>query len=102
MKKVKNQIPAKDVLVRSDREKVDLERIFQNHDTLKLEDREAIKFLAENNGEVFATEIRDRFDMPRSTTWRLIRRLKDLDIVEEVKVGNQSLIRIKEEYKANG
>jgi uncharacterized membrane protein len=79
---------------------IDVEKIFEKHETLRLEDKEVIKFLAENNGEVFATEIRERFDMPRSTTWRLIRRLKNLEIVEEIKIGNQSLVRIMEEYHA--
>jgi len=79
---------------------IDVEKIFEKHETIRLEDKEVIKFLAENNGEIFATEIRERFDMPRSTTWRLIRRLKNLDIVEEIKIGNQSLVRIMEEYHA--
>ena len=77
---------------------VDLDRIFMEFDDLRLEDREVIKFLAETNGEAFATEIRDRFDMPRSSAWRLIRRLVSLDLVEEVKVGNQSLVRIRKKY----
>lgn len=78
--------------------KVNLENIFDEHPDLRLEDREVIKFLAETNGEAFAAEIRDRFDMPRSSAWRLIRRLVSLDIADEVKVGNQSLVKIKEEY----
>ena len=77
---------------------VDLKKIFDKHDTLRLEDREVIKFLAENKGEAFATEIRDRFDLPRSSAWRLIRRLVNNEIVDVVKIGNQSLIRIKERY----
>jgi uncharacterized membrane protein len=77
---------------------VDLEKIFAINDDLRLEDREVIKFLAENYGESFATEIRDRFDMPRSSAWRLIRRLVSNEIVEEVKVGNQSLVRISKRY----
>jgi uncharacterized membrane protein len=76
---------------------VNLEKIFQDHD-LRMEDREVLRYLAENNGEAFATEIRDRFDMPRSSAWRLIRRLISLNIVEEVKVGNQSLVKIKGKY----
>jgi uncharacterized membrane protein len=75
-----------------------LEKILQKHSDLRLEDREVIKFLAETNGEAFATEIRDRFDMPRSSAWRLIRRLVSLGIVEEVKIGNQSLVRVHERY----
>ncbi len=77
---------------------VDLDRIFHEFDDLRLEDREVIKFLAETNGEAFATEIRNRFDMPRSSTWRLIRRLTSLQIVEEAKIGNQSLVRIRKKY----
>lgn len=78
--------------------KVNLEKIFDKQPDLRLEDREVIKFMAETNGEAFAAEIRDRFDMPRSSAWRLIRRLVSLEIAEEVKVGNQSLVKIKEEY----
>jgi len=77
---------------------IDIKKIFFNHDTLRLEDREVIKFLAENGGEIYAAEIRERFEMPRSTAWRLIRRLKDLEIIEEVKIRNQTLVRIMEEY----
>lgn len=76
---------------------VNLEKIFKDHD-LRMEDREVIRYLSENNGEAFATEIRDRFDMPRSSAWRLIRRLVSLNIVEEVKVGNQSLVKIRGKY----
>ena len=76
---------------------IDLDKILNEHD-LKLEDREVLRFIADSQGEVFASEIRDRFEMPRSTTWRLIQRLKDLEIIEEVKIGNQSLLRIDARY----
>lgn len=80
---------------------VDLARIFDKHEDLRLEDKEVIRYLAGNNGEAFASEIRDRFDLPRSTAWRLIRRLIREGIVEEAKIGNQSLIRVKKDfYKA--
>jgi len=77
---------------------VDLERIFDKYD-LRLEDKEVLRFLAENRGESFASEVRDRFDLPRSTAWRLIRRLVREGIVEEVKIGNQSLIRVRKEFQ---
>lgn len=82
----------------TDKKIVNLAKLFDDHNDLRLEDREVIKFMAETNGEAFAAEIRDRFDMPRSSAWRLIRRLVSLEIAEEVKVGNQSLVKIKEEY----
>ena len=77
---------------------VDLDQVFSEHRDLRLEDREVIKFLAGSNGEAFASEIRDRFDLPRSSAWRLIRRLEGLEIIEETKVGNQSLIRLQSKY----
>jgi uncharacterized membrane protein len=78
--------------------KVDLDKIFFKFDDLRLEDKEVLRFLAGNNGEAFASEIRERFDMPRSSAWRLIRRLEGYGLVEESKVGNQSLIRIVSEF----
>ena len=78
--------------------KVNLDKIFFKFDDLRLDDKEVLRFLAGRNGEAFASEIRDRFDMPRSTAWRLIRRLQEYGLVEETKVGNQSLIRIVSEY----
>jgi len=74
-----------------------LDKILAEHPNLRTEDKEVLRFLSENNGEVFASEIRDRFDMPRSSAWRLIRRLEGLEIIEETKVGNQSLVRIRSE-----
>lgn len=82
----------------ADSVQINIKKIFSRHETLRLEDREVIKFLAENGGQVYAFEIRERFEMPRSTAWRLIRRLKDLEIIEEVKKRNQTLVRILEEY----
>lgn len=79
---------------------INLGSIFSDHPNLKMEDKEVLRFLSENKGEAFASEIRERFDMPRSTTWRLIRRLDGLEIVEETKVGNQSLIKIRSGYRA--
>ncbi len=86
-----------DVSQETQQTEIDLDKIFFEHD-LKLEDREVLRFIAGSHGEVFASEIRDRFEMPRSTTWRLIQRLKDREIIEEVKIGNQSLLRINPRY----
>jgi tetratricopeptide (TPR) repeat protein len=77
---------------------IDLDKIFWHHQDLRLDDKEVIRFIAESGGEAFASEIRDRFDIPRSSAWRLIRRLVSSGIAEEAKVGNQSLVRISDEY----
>jgi uncharacterized membrane protein len=79
--------------------KVNLEAIFQKNPDLRVDDKEVCRFLAERNGEAFANEIRDRFDIPRTSAWRMIRRLITMGIVEERKIGGQSLISVVKKYR---
>jgi uncharacterized membrane protein len=54
------------------------------------------KFLAEKEGKAFEAEIRQRFpDMPRTSLWRLIRRLEGLEIVEVKKIGLENQVQLK-------
>ena len=78
---------------------VNLDLLFERNPHLRLDDRETIKFLAESGGEAFATEIRERFDIPRTSAWRMIRRLEREAIVEVSTIGGQSLVRIRPEYR---
>ena len=78
---------------------VDLDELFDMHPDLRVDDKMVIRFIAERGGEAFANEIRERFDIPRTSAWRLIRRLQRLEIVDERKIGGQSLVMIKEEYR---
>jgi uncharacterized membrane protein len=77
----------------------DLEKIYEENPRLRMDDKEVIRYIAENRGELFANEIRERFDIPRTSLWRMIRRLKDKEILEERKVGGQSLISIHRRYR---
>jgi len=78
---------------------IDLESIFEEHPELRLDDREVLKYLAENDGEAFAYDIRERFDIPRTSAWRMIQRLQRYEVVDERKIGGQSLVQIKEKYR---
>ena len=78
---------------------VDLDVVFREHPELRYEDREALKFIAEAGGEVFANEIRERLGLARTSAWRMIRRLVGLEILEERKVGGQSLVSINRRYR---
>ncbi len=84
---------------KSDDGAVNLESVFQKHPDLRVDDREVIRFLAERGGEAFANEIRDRFDIPRTSAWRMIRRLISAGVVEERKIGGQSLIYVAKRYR---
>jgi uncharacterized membrane protein len=78
---------------------VDLDYLFDIHDDLREDDRDVIEFLAEKGGEAFAMEIRERFNIPRTSAWRLIKRLERYEIINERKIGGQTLVRIKDEYR---
>jgi uncharacterized membrane protein len=80
----------------------DLEALFADRPHLRLDDKEVIRFLAENGGESFAAEIRERFNVPRTSLWRMIRRLQREEAVEVHNIGGQSLVRISPRYISGG
>jgi uncharacterized membrane protein len=77
------------------RESLDVEAFLEGHPHLRFEDREVLRFLAESGGEAFASEIRERFKIPRTSAWRLIRRLEREGLIEVKKIGGHSLVRLK-------
>ncbi len=76
---------------------VDAEALLQSRPQLRLEDREALQYLADSGGEAFETELREKFQLPKTTIWRQVRRLQREGIVEVRKIGGQNLIRIRED-----
>ncbi|MEM3005959.1 MAG: MarR family transcriptional regulator, partial [Candidatus Bathyarchaeia archaeon] len=76
-------------------EGLSLEEFLERRPDLRFEDREVLRFLAESGGEAFASEIRERFNMPRTSAWRLIRRLRKEGLVEVEEVGGQTLVKLK-------
>jgi uncharacterized membrane protein len=73
---------------------IDVDKILEGRGYLRLDDREAIEFIASAGGEVFEAELRERFRLPKSTAWRMVKRLKKERLVEVRKVGGQNLIRL--------
>ena len=71
-------------------------RILKDNPQLMDEDKEVLAFLVEKNGKAFEAEIRERFpDMPRTSLWRLVRRLERLEIVEIKKIGLENQVQLK-------
>ncbi len=77
---------------------IDLSKIFSEKPYLRQEDKDTVNYLAEKGGEAFESEIRDKFQLPKTTVWRLVKRLEREDLVEVKKAGGQNLIRIKEQF----
>jgi uncharacterized membrane protein len=52
--------------------------------------------VAEKEGKAFEAEIRERFlDIPRTSLWRLVRRLEKLEIVQVKKIGLENRVELK-------
>jgi hypothetical protein len=66
---------------------------------LRPEDQEVLKFLAEKEGAAFESEIRTKFQIPKTTIWRLVKRLEREELVEIRKAGGQNLIKLRFEDK---
>jgi uncharacterized membrane protein len=74
--------------------KVDLEKVFSQHNNLRFDEKEVLKFIAEANEGVFVSELRQHFDVARSTLWRMIRRLENDGIVKTNPVGRETFVQI--------
>jgi uncharacterized membrane protein len=78
--------------------RVKVDEIFRDHGDLRPDEKEAIQFLAERNGRAYEAELFERLDIPRTSTWRLIKRLERMEIVEITKSRRQNIVSIQPEY----
>lgn len=74
-------------------------RVLDERPHLRPEDQQVLKFLAEKEGAAFESEIRTKFQLPKTTIWRLVKRLEREELVEIRKAGGQNLIKLKFEDK---
>ena len=70
------------------------ERIFKRNN-LRKEEQEAVRILFEKNGEVLEAELYGRLNLPRTTTWRLVKRLESMGVVEVDKSRRNNIIKLK-------
>jgi uncharacterized membrane protein len=74
-------------------------RVLEERPHLRPEDQEVLRFLAEKEGAAFESEIRTKFQLPKTTIWRLVKRLEREELVEIRKAGGQNLIKLNFEDK---
>lgn len=73
-----------------------VEKIFTVHPQLNKEEKDVIRFLADNERKAFESQIREQFpDIPRTSLWRLVRRLEKLEIVKVKKIGLENQVELK-------
>ena len=70
-------------------------RMLEERPHLRPEDQEVLMYLAEKEGAAFESELRTKFQLPKTTIWRLVKRLEREELVEIRKAGGQNLIKLK-------
>lgn len=78
------------------RRKINVKKILSRNPGLREEEIAVIEFIAKNGGKAFEAEIRSHFpDIPRTSLWRLVRRLERFEIVEVKRVGLENQVELK-------
>ncbi len=72
-----------------------VDKILEENPQLRTEDQQVLKFLVEKEGAAFESEVRTKFQLPRTTIWRLVKRLEREELVEIRKAGGQNLIKLR-------
>ena len=97
IKRTKNSKPVKTIeFSKNDNVIVpDKETIFRIKPELRQDDKDIVTFISENGGQVYESELRKKFLLPRTTTWRAVKRLEREGIIEIEKIDQQNLIKIR-------
>ena len=76
--------------------RANVKKVFKQNPQLNSEEKDVIQFLAENKGKAFVSQIREQFpDIPRTSLWRLVKRLEKLDIIKVKKIGLENQVELK-------
>ena len=96
IKKTVESLPTNEKIVTLDKE-----TIFRLKPELRQEDKDIVAYISENGGQVYESELRKKFLLPRTTTWRAVKRLEREDIVEIEKIDQQNLIKLRKTMEEN-
>jgi hypothetical protein len=76
-------------------ETIDAETIFKLKPDLREDDKEIVRFISNNGGQVLESELRKKFLQPRTTMWRAVKRLERNGVVEIEKKDLQNLVKLR-------
>lgn len=74
---------------------VDLDAVFNSRPHLRTDDKAILRYIQESGG-AFITEIRERFDIPKSSAWRMIKRLEEEGLIGSTTVGRETYLQLTE------
>lgn len=62
--------------------------------SLRPDEKEILQYIASKGGRVLEAELRQKFVLPKTSEWRLVRRLERMGYVKVRKVGLQNEIEL--------
>jgi uncharacterized membrane protein len=77
---------------------VDIDKLLEKEKHLRPEEVQVINFLAEKHGTAFEAELYEKMNLPRTTTWRLLKRLEKMEIVDIQKNRRQNIVSVRKKY----
>ena len=75
---------------------VDLDIVLENKPYLRKQDKAVLEYLHETGGSLI-TDVREHFDISKSSGWRMIRRLKKEELIEASMLGRETYLKLKED-----
>ena len=72
-----------------------IENILNSRADMHEDDKEIVRFISQNGGEVLESDLRKKFLQPRTTMWRAVKRLERQGLIEITKKDLQNLVKIK-------
>jgi len=83
----------------SESKSLDTHTIFNLRPEMREDDKEIVKFISENGGKVFESDLRKKFLQPRTTMWRAVKRLERLGIVEIYKKDLLNMVKLRNDLE---
>ena len=74
---------------------VDLDAAFRNRPHLRTDDKAVLRFI-QGKGGAFITEVRDHFNIPKSSAWRMARRLEEEGLLSVSTVGRETYLQLRD------
>lgn len=95
MKKTRSNKNITSKIPNSNQLPIDIETIYRVKPELRQDDKNIVAFISEKGGQVYESELRKKFLMPRTTMWRAVKRLEREEIIKIEKVDQQNLIKLR-------
>ncbi|MBL7001633.1 MAG: MarR family transcriptional regulator [Nitrosopumilus sp.] len=94
-----SQIPKTSSEKQSESKSLETKTTFKIRSDIREDDQEIVKFISENGGQVFESDLRKKFLQPRTTMWRAVKRLERLGVVEIYKKDLQNMVKLRNDME---